>query len=385
MAWEVRQGDVLERLAEVESDSVDCILTSPPYWGLRDYGVEGQLGLEPHPEEYLEKLWEVAEECRRVLKPSGVCWWNLGDTYGSGAGEQTGKSTLTGGKLTLEKQVARKAISDGAWLRPKQLLGIPWRFAIGAQERGWLLRNSVVWHKPNAMPSSVRDRFSCTYEFVFLLVKEPRYWFDLDAVREPCSASTLQWGGGKQGWGVSNPLHATPQGTHGPSLRGEGRCGENPDAGKNPGDCWDICTEAFPEAHFAVFPSALVRRCLRAGCPAQVCEECGKPWERVTEQNATGRTLGDPKEYKSSPTPGDPRKRGVGRAGESCNVTIGWQPTCTCSAGTKPGLVLDPFCGAGTTGLVATQEGRNFLGIELNSEYVAMAEYRISQAEMPLF
>lgn len=322
MTWRVICGDALEVLRGMEAGSVDCCVTSPPYWGLRDYGVDGQLGLEPHPALYLEKLWAIMDEVFRVLKDTGTVWLNLGDTFGGSWGNYHPNSPpgKHGQRLKETARWNRPAYGDQAflpptancpqgdnWLRPKQLLLIPSRFAIGCQERGWLLRSDVIWSKPNAMPSSVTDRFSCTYEHVFLFAKEPRYWFDLDSVREPMIYPERVYAPGDHK--CADVDNRNMKGLH----DGRESCG-NPALGKNPGDTWRIPTAAFPEAHFAVFPPALPRRCIRAGCP-------------------------------------------VG------------------------GLVLDPFAGSGTTGKVAVEEGRRFVGIELSEEYCRMAERRIGAAQ----
>ena len=368
MNAEVIHGDALEVLRGMEAESVDCVVTSPPYYSLRDYGVDGQLGQEPRPSLYLEKLWALFDEAQRVLKKTGVCWVNLGDTYFGGGNGPTGKSA------------ARMACANGLWLRPKQLLLIPSRFAIGMQERGWLLRSDVIWHKPNAMPSSVKDRFSCTYEHVFLFVKQGKYWFDLDAVREPFVYPDRVYSPGDHK--CARVDNRNMKGLH----DGRDTYG-NPVLGKNPGDTWRIPTAAFPEAHFAVFPPALPQRCIRAGCPAQVCEECGKPWKRVVElgelrdhPDRENRTVAaeqfdaDLNAYKDGGTLGKVRER----------KTVGWQPTCECNGATVPGLVLDPFAGSGTTGMVAVAEGRRFVGIELSPDYCEMARRRISAAQPPL-
>ncbi len=671
MTWEVRQGDALELLRETEADTVDCIVTSPPYWGLRDYQVDGQLGLEPHPQEYLEKLWAIFDEVQRVLKLTGCCWINLGDTYCSlkgtcynpGGGENSlGEERKAAGVHPLNRGNKGEVPEvDRHWLRPKQLLLIPSRFAIGMQERNtmdimeldagfalcytetiaeeaphaiqgsregtgisptireavardsqgavsqadgrmagqqsrqdsglsaavllgepgegnqsvhsgkrekaprtavggigpiwrkstdlrllwrtedtisvsaphtgewgaaqggdtalrfdlrvaeegelpsrlrdfvhelqlrhrslwllppsgrrnlcirrrdvpaglesvfslrercsWILRNDIAWSKPNAMPSSVKDRFSCTWEHVFLFVKHPRYWFELDAVREPHSEP-------KRSGTKENRLM---------KKGGDGRSHAGWDydqriynaLGKNPGDVWRIPSFAFEKAHFATYPPALVRRCLRGGCPAKVCAECGKPWRNVVEAtkeyapfvrpirpaaksvsvyikeqreamgmsrhqlaahfpSATGGLTGlvwnwehalmlpSPAAYRQLKALLDLDERfdvlltesqsGGGWVPEGVDVNIegnrksgasltaqwrivGTEPTCACAAATRPGLVLDPFVGSGTTGLVAVEEGRRFLGFDLKEEYCEMARRRIAQAQPPL-
>jgi hypothetical protein len=243
------------------------------------------------------------------------------------------------------------------------------------------LASGIITHnsKPNALPSSVKDRFSCTYEHVFLFVKQGKYWFDLDAVRVPYSEASEERCHYEF---VENESQRQASSV----AVGAGTIQQNV-LGKNPGDTWRIPTAAFPEAHFAVFPPALPQRCIRAGCPAQVCTECGKPWKRVVElgelrdhPDRENRTVAaeqfdaDLNAYKDGGTLGKVRER----------KTVGWQPTCECNGATVPGLVLDPFCGSGTTGQVAVEEGRRFVGIELNPKYVEMSKRRIGGAQAPL-
>lgn len=398
-SWRIIQGGAVESLRDIESETVDLIVTSPPYWGLRDYGVEGQLGLESHPQEYLEKLWEIFDECKRVLKPTGCCFVNLGDTYFSGVlGEtrNTNRNNQTGGSMAACQANwggARKVLGDGGWLKPKNLLMIPSRFAIGMQDRGWWLRNDIVWHKPNAMPSSVKDRFSCTWEHVYMFTKSARYWFDLDAVREEHIKTPEEYA-----QAISSKFQVKSESYRdvtGDVMRGF-KNPQNP-LGKNPGDCWIIPTQPFPEAHFAVFPEALCLKPIRAGCPAQVCVECGMPWVRIVEE-VSAQVLGTPnEEHKRADAPGAKvSPSSVFRTNKiKQHKTIGWQPTCddTCreeewSRGsvtpTEPGTVLDPFMGSGTTGLVAIQEGRRFIGIDISEEYCSMARERLGKAQAPL-
>jgi len=385
------------------ADSIDLIMTSPPYWGLRDYGIEGQLGLESHPQEYLEKLWEIFDECKRVLKPTGCCFVNMGDTYFSGVLGETRNmnrnSTKGGYANVITDESVRKVDGGGAWLKPKNLLMIPERFVIGMQERGWWLRNKIVWSKPNAMPSSVKDRFSCTWEYVYFFTKSARYWFDLDAVRDAMSP-------GSDFRGKGDGLTPTAQATGNENL-GRGSRGD-PALGKNPGDCWRIPTCAFPESHFAVFPPALIRKPIRAGCPAKVCVECGKPWERQVEvvRQVNGETTrhlqsGARRHREAEPQERPPYSQGTiadssdrrSRPLETVfaesigqeRKTIGWQPTCECGAETEPGITYDPFVGSGTTCIVAKEEGRHYAGSDLSEEYCEMARKRLAQVQAPLF
>lgn len=254
-------GDALEQLRGMPEGAVNCIVTSPPYFGQRDYGTEGQYGLEATPVEYVETMRALFAEARRVLADDGTLWLNLGDSYYSGKGEPTQPD---------DKNVARrlgKRVLDGpTWGLPrKNLIGIPWRTAFALQDDGWILRNEIIWSKPNAMPEPVRDRLSTRHEHLFLFAKQPRYWFDLDAIREPLArpealGEGIVFGGAKG-----------PRGKVGGSARRSGGnvsvYGASGSAkGRNPGDVWDITTKPYPAAHFAVFPIELPLRCIKAGC-----------------------------------------------------------------------------------------------------------------------
>lgn len=254
-------GDAHDVLSRLPDGSVDCIVTSPPYYGLRDYGVAGQYGLEPSPAAYVENLRRVFTEARRVLAEDGTLWLNLGDTYAAdtGQGNVSERTGLEGGgrpSFRRDGAAVNAPRRTAVGLPPKNLFGIPWRVAFALQDDGWILRNAIVWHKPNGMPSSVSDRLSNRYEHVFLFSRAERYWFDLDAIREPQSDATAQ----RLASGPVGVRRVTP--------------GEGPqphtvaalDKGKNPGDVWMLPTQPFPEAHFAVMPQALAERCILAGC-----------------------------------------------------------------------------------------------------------------------
>ena len=244
-------GDALTQLRTLPDASIDCIVTSPPYFGLRDYGTPGQYGLEATPAAYVETMRALFAEARRVLADDGTLWLNLGDSYYSGKGEPTQPD---------EKNTARrpgKRVLDGpSWGLPrKNLVGIPWRTAFALQDDGWILRNEIIWHKPNAMPESIADRMSTRHEHLFLFAKQPRYWFDLDAVREPHAAPERK--AGARAFRARDMNHQrTATGVYtGPDARG-----------RNPGDIWEIATRPYPAAHFAVFPIGLPIRCIKAGC-----------------------------------------------------------------------------------------------------------------------
>lgn len=255
-------GDALDTLRTLPDASVDCIVTSPPYYGLRDYGTEGQYGLEATPAAYVETMRALFAEARRVLADDGTLWLNLGDSYSAVPSGPPGKSNMPGrGMRTMAERAKAGKVSD----RPhKNLLGIPWRTAFALQDDGWILRNQIIWHKTNGMPESVRDRLSSRHEHLFLLVKQQQYSFDLDPIREPLSEENkrrpvLDWETRK------NRGEAMRQGAGGASVAGVQRVAGNP-LGRNPGDVWSIPTRPYPAAHFAVFPIDLPLRCIKAGC-----------------------------------------------------------------------------------------------------------------------
>lgn len=301
-------GDVLQRLCDLPSSSVDCVVTSPPYFAVRDYGQSGQIGQEATVDGWVQGLRAVCAELARVLKPTGSLWLNLGDSYA-------------------------RSSAEGA--TPKSLLLGPERLALALIADGWCLRNKVVWAKPNPMPTSVGDRLSCTYEVVYFFTRSRHYFFDLDAVRVPLRSRQRPATGATRAYPPSAAQTARTRNPNGglSRLRAAGRTGHP--LGKNPGDVWTLPTAGYRGAHFAVYPAALAERPIRAGCPASVCQTCGRPDVRAP---------------------------------------------CGCNARSRPGLVLDPFMGSGTTALAAEALGRDWLGIELNPEYVALAEARIAAA-----
>lgn len=326
----VLSGDAAEQLAKLPDDSIDTIITSPPYFRLRNYGHDEQLGLETHVDDWVDKLLAVADQLARVLKPTGSFWLNLGDTYS--------RSPRSGAPT--------KALA----LAPERLL-------LALSSRGWIVRNKVVWAKTNPMPSSVSDRLSTTHESLYFLTREPRYFFDLDAIRIPHRsrhgahppktppADYPPTDSGAPDWAGPNAGNNSGLG----ALKRSGRPGHP--LGKNPGDVWTMATAAYRGAHFATFPTALVERPLLATCPARVCARCGLPWQRQPH-----RTLG--------------HLAVAGRLAAQCH----------CRANHHPGMVLDPFFGVGTVALVAEANNRSWLGIELNDDYRRQAETRIQAA-----
>lgn len=313
-------GDAITRLHDIESNSIQCIVTSPPYFGLRDYGVDGQLGLESTPDEYVCNLVSVFREARRVLKADGTLWLNLGDSYAANRSYQV--PSTKGGTKHGPAQAAQgrgSVVPDG--LKPKDLIGIPWRVAFALQADGWYLRQDIIWHKPNPMPESVTDRCTKAHEYLFLLSKSDRYYFDSDAIREPYadgsySADAIAKNGGVAGGGRPvgdnfNKKNRHESGTTTPKSRAERARLLNP-LGRNKRSVWTIPTKPYRGAHFATFPPALIEPCTLAS-------------------SAEGDT------------------------------------------------VLDPFSGSGTTCLVALKHRRKFIGIDINKSYVTdVATVRIT-------
>lgn len=323
-AFRLLVGDALARLRELPAESVQTCVTSPPYWGLRDYGVEGQIGLEPTRSEFVRRLVQVFGEVRRVLRPDGTCWVNLGDTYASDAwgGGVGANSTIHGGGQQRAARAAqlklKRRTGDG---KPKDKHGVPWRVAFALQDDGWWLRSDIVWAKPNPMPESVRDRPTVGHEFVFMLSKSDRYFYNSQEARERCVVGAAH----PRGTGI-NPKAAARAFTARRSAA-VWRNRQNPSFSgsvkdvvgfRNWRDVWTIPTQPSSLEHFAAFPEELARRCIVAGS----------------------------------------------RVGDA---------------------VLDPFAGTGTTGIVALKEGRRFVGVELNPAYAEMAERRSRAVTPSLF
>ena len=373
-------GNCLDVLATLPDESVQCCVTSPPYWGLRDYGIDGQLGLEETPDAYVEKMVAVFREVRRVLRDDGTLWLNLGDSYSGVAGSSMDKErSKTINFATLPK---RKDLEGG--LKHKDLAGIPWRVAFALQADGWWLRQDIIWHKPNPMPESVTDRCTKAHEYIFLLTKSARYYYDSEAVKERGvmvagdSAGSMQrdtqethgLGGGNSGINLAKQKLAAELQEKGYSMR-------------NKRSVWTVATKPFKGAHFATFPPDLIEPCILAGSAAKCCAVCGAPWERVVERiAATSKKC--PKTdtmYQAQGGTGEKKTGTIGMSGggriDGYSNTLGYQPTCECGGETQPSMVLDPFSGAGTTGAVAVQHGRRYIGIELNPDYLEMSRKRI--------
>ena len=395
------QGDALTRLKELPSESVDCCITSPPYFGLRDYGVEGQIGLEESPEAYVSKLVEVFREVRRVLKKEGTLWLNLGDSYAGSWGNSGHRPELD---HTSSYQRGKKTeyFSRGGWdqrrevppnqkvtgCKPKDLIGIPWTVAFALRADGWWLRSDIIWHKPNCMPESCKDRPTKSHEYMFLLSKSKKYYYDAEVISEDAINTKMPGKNMRDTRETYGPQNGGNSGLR--DLKQRYKNGDWPTK-RNKRTVWTVATKPFAEAHFATFPPALIEPCILAGTSERgVCPECGKAWVRQIKSTG-GRDWHNDK-MVSKGIPGEILGDGGYKRGQSAtqlndtkqHVTIGWLPSCQCSRDPVPAVVIDPFFGAGTTGLVAKKLGRHYIGIELNEAYIGMAQKRIAAAPMRL-
>lgn len=323
--WQIITGDCVAGLQSMPEASVQCCITSPPYWGLRDYGHEGQIGLEATPNAYVAQIVAVFREVRRVLKDDGTLWLNLGDSYAAQrGGTDMPAETLAGGVSGQGDEIAKRGRGVGyrphrnassLGLKHKDLVGIPWRVAFALQADGWWLRQDIIWHKPNPMPESVTDRCTKAHEYVFLLTKSARYYYDAEALKEK---SVGTWNAAKSTLAANGVKNVALNQSGQRRTAGADTFHRDEDrTGRNRRSVWSIATQPYSGAHFAVMPEALAEPCLLAGS-----------------------------------RPGD--------------------------------LVLDPFTGSGTVGAVAVGHDRSFVGCELNPAYVALARQRIG-AVAPMF
>jgi len=309
----------MEGLKLLDDNSINCCITSPPYWGLRDYGVSEQLGLEKTPEEYVVKLVEVFREVKRVLRDDGTLWLNLGDSYASvhTGGHKSEKATVGNNKEGIQEFKQTKANPKIYGLKEKDLVGIPWMVAFALRADGWYLRQDIIWHKPNPMPESVRDRCTKSHEYMFLMSKSSKYYYDNEAIKEQAKRP-----GEKQTFGGEKARKNTIEKGDPRYRNGSEQWGMTIETKeyRNKRSVWTVTTKPCKEAHFATYPPDLINPCVLAGCP-------------------------------------------------------------------KNGIVLDPFMGAGTTGLVCKQNNRYYIGFELNPEYCEIAEKRIEahKAQQTLF
>ena len=418
-------GDVLTQLQRLPTDSIHCCITSPPYWGLRDYntgkwrggdpkcdhkqgrsgsgrangvvdprsqrnrdGVEAltrqvcarcgavrkdkQLGLERTPEEYVRRMTAVFSEVRRVLRQDGTLWLVIGDSYASGATGSNGRSSSLEGGQRTQIEGGRRPEKDYGLIKFKDLVGIPWILAFALRADGWYLRQDIIWSKTNPMPESVTDRCCKSHEHVFLLTKSKHYYFDHEAIKEPC-VGPAPAGNKKRVTARERGCPNEGTGSSVPWAGGESRTKR---------DVWRISTQPYKEVHFATFPEELVTLALLAGVSAKRCEQCGAPWVRVRRHAAV-----NPNSYKGSTFSKGKTvstHKGVQPGSRTTSITTDcWKCNCKCprTQGTGPATVLDPFCGSGTVGAVARRYGLSFIGIDLNPEYLRMARRRISKAE----
>lgn len=260
-------GDALLILSQMEENSIDCCVSSPPYWGLRDYGCDGQIGLEATPTEYVEKIVGVYEQVRRVLKPDGTCWVNLGDSYAHGipGGGSVFDNGRNDGRIGYESDKARgrkKVCTMAPGLKSKDLVGIPWMVVFALRDAGWYLRSDIIWSKPNPMPESVRDRPTRAHEYIFLLAKSRKYWYDAEAIMEPLDSDPKSWGRHTKkdpGMAAQSARPIWRNGRDGTEWGNR--------VTRNKRSVWTIATQPFSEAHFATFPEKLAETCIKAGCP----------------------------------------------------------------------------------------------------------------------
>jgi len=414
------QGDALQQLKELPEKSINMCMTSPPYWALRDYGTDvetiwdgeedcehdwnsetkvwhgdrgkgkhkevftdlkeqksehhfcskcqawkGQLGLEPTFDLYIKHLCDIFDEVKRVLRDDGTCWVNIGDTYSA---TRWTNDTDSGQPMNKFKDGHRgiNPIKDTGDIPDKCLVMIPFRFAIEMVNRGWILRNTIIWHKRNCMPSSVKDRFTVDFEYLFFFSKKKKYYFETQ--REPHQSNPPKVDKNKLGKDVKwkKPLMKNQQSqvreSHDMHYDGSGYS----EKGRNKRTVWTINPKPFKESHFAVYPEELCEIPIKAGCPEFVCKKCGNPKEWHPEK------YGDK----------DEKEKRLGRLQPTSQVENtsqfkGYKQTCSCNADFTGGIVLDPFFGSGTTGLVALKQNKKFMGIELNKEYIEIANKRL--------
>lgn len=435
-------------MSELADNSIQCCITSPPYWGLRKYsgnqdliwggekdcqhewgkkieigdnrfrGVnamvaaqhnaavwgggkmlssfcslcgawKGALGLEPTPELYLDHLVGICREIKRVLRKDGVFFLNIGDTYSA---TRWSDAKGTGAWSSDKKKEANPVINrDGAGLPTKNLCLIPFRLAIRLQEDGWWVRSVIIWSKNNPMPESVRDRPTESHEYILMLTKSARYYWNQEAVREPLQPITIkryQYDSGFHQKGGRGELYGFPQKrgfkskhgtTFGEQEQFHGQDINNYPFGRNLRSVWEFSTQGFAGAHFATYPEKLPEICIKAATPeVGCCAECGKPWVRVTNHSYKVRALRAQTEKQFESVGGS--RPNMPFMGDKISITLGWKPQCKCEADKTPSLVLDPFAGSGTTLLVASKLGRRSVGYELAEEYCRLAVERNKQA-----
>lgn len=361
--------EVLKGLAE-RGMQFQTVVTSPPYWGLRDYGVEGQIGLEKTPEEYIEVMVGVFRLVRDVLRDDGTLWLNIGDSYATGSSGQNGGK---GSSLTPHKKYASIYRPKLKGYKSKDLVGIPWMLAFALRADGWYLRSDIIWDKPNPMPESVKDRPTKSHEYIFLLTKKPQYFFDAWAIKNPSIEPDQRR---EKAQPIDYKRFPTVQ-INGVRKRDK----IYPMA--NAKTVWRIATQSYKEAHFATFPEKLVEPCILAGTSEHgCCQECGAPWDRIIEPSKEyAKHLG-----KSMHDHSDDLGAGMSQKHPTVNaeyLTKGWEQGCKCVTGDPiPCTILDPFDGSGTTRFVAEKLGRFSVGVELNPEYIELGKTRTAQPSL---
>jgi DNA modification methylase len=390
MAYQLINSDVIEGLRRLPESSIHCVVTSVPYLWQRDYGVDGQIGLEANAEEYILKLISVFAEVRRVMREDATLWVNIADSYANDSkwGGRSGNRNTSSDKGGYQRKKRRSGMPS------KCLMAIPARFQVAMIDAGWICRNEIIWQKPTARPECVEDRCTRDHEQLFLFTKSPAYYFDMEAVKQPASPKsvTVKTSPVKgNGNGSAGERLSVYQDTHGRYYVEE----------RNLRTVWSIVAEPSDDQHYAAFPSALPELCIGAGTSEYgCCIECGAPWRRVLE-----KVKGDPKSFKGSSFTGgkasnaatsygvaNGRDHSVGQGPRTIRIeTKGWKPSCKCNEWYRqtPCIVLDPFCGKSTTGVAALRLGRYFYGIDLNPSYIEMSDRNLREAERqaygPLF
>lgn len=430
-------SDCLAYVRSLPDASVNCVITSPPYWMQREYGVEGEWGSEPSIEEYIANLVELFREIRRALRDDGTVWLNLGDKYANDTkwgGRTSGKHV----EALHGNGAGRDKLQTG--FPPKSLLLLPHRVAIALEDDGWIVRMDVVWEKPNPLPESVKDRPTRAHEYVFMITKSPHYWYDAEPLKTPIKPTSIKRRGRAVSADHKNSDGAPGQSPHsmfaprpnknaqrnhgaGVPLLGretfnerwaqkpnphrndgggtEARAAFNESyedprhaAGANARSVWSISPEGFKGAHYATYPRELVKRCLLAGCPQKCCATCGAPYIRITEREFVPQ--GDVSAEKGVKGAGEQKVgQRQGEAlfgwsgtprGTTATSRLGWRPTCSCdTTETTPGVVLDPFMGSGTTALVARMAGRDYAGCDLDPRNIELAAKRIANPRRKSF
>lgn len=390
---QIINSDVLVGLKALPSNSVHCCITSPPYYALRNYGVDGQIGLEKTHHEFIKKLVEVFEEVRRVLRPDGTLWMNLGDSYfgswGNYGGQNRGKGTqrkIDSGSLVSnpsyegrEREKPATALKSDTF-KSKDRMGIPHRVVFALQDSGWYWRDEIVWYKPSAMPESVTDRTTKTHEFVFMLSKSEHYYYDQLAIVEPVSGNAHPRGKGLNPKAKKNDDGSKQNTSFSASINGMVEQ-------RNKRSVWKVASAGYKGAHFATFPPKLIIPMIQAGTSVNgCCPMCGKPSKRLIEKVRVPTRPG-----KDTKVPQMVDVLEVGNRDPQRHTTIkktvGWSIDCECPvtlADMVPCTVLDPFAGSGTTLAVSLSLGRDAIGIELNPEYIPLIEKRIADT-MGLF